>query len=86
MPKISSVPTKLAQRLTSTPIARKSLGEGCKTETERAKLVVRIWKEIPKPARKSQSEEEQRAYWAGVHDERKTQFEYDQQLRDAGLR
>jgi hypothetical protein len=53
---------------------------------DRAKRVLEIWNSIPKPERKFKNAAEQAAYQLGVADERYCQSQYDNKLRDEGLR
>ena len=57
-----------------------------KSPTEREQKVLEIWGMVTKPSRVFRTTAETEAYLAGIADEKKAQNEYDQLLREAGLR
>lgn len=86
MPPVNEATTKRLEAITlsyqPTKEPRKFLG----SVDERVRRVMEIWNRLPKPNRKYPTNAEQLAYLQGLSDMGKLQTDYDQLLRDEGLR
>lgn len=85
MPKINQVAlSKLLAAEKKQP--SKAVQFVAKTSTARAERVIAIWQSIPAPSKKFPTAAEQEAYLEGVLAEKRRQSEYDNRLREEGLR